>query len=590
MIALLKHCIDLPKSAMRLIASWFFCASLFEILRPETLLSNGVFLLILLGAFVLLTVAQWLLPWPRFTAASLAVGTLTYAFTLVRTHLTARNYPLFLFLMVAVALVLFPLLRKEKGKLLPFTVSKRVSITVCITVGVVCAGMIAAITCLRYITFSAPNYDFGIFCNMFHNMSETGLPLVSCERDQLLSHFAVHISPIYYLILPFYLLFPSPLTLQIAQAVILAGGIIPLYRLARHFKLSPAITAVLCIIYAAYPPLATGCFYDIHENCFLTPLLLWMFALYEEKRYWWMILPATLVLATKEDAAVYLAFFALYLLFSRRDWKRGLPLGAVAAVYFAVAILLLESFGDGAMFGRYTALLTPEKETGGLLSTLLRDPAFFLEQIADSGTVAQKLRWLFELLLPLGLLMWTPRGQYSRLWLLAPLLLNLLTQYPYQFDIGFQYSFGTIAFLFYLLVQNAADSPVPFRRDHLIFAAVTAVLMYTMMVVPQLTYFAKAYEENHETYERLEEILDTVPEDASVITSTWFLPHMANRTYIFEDEYHPEQDTDFLVIDVRPGHDRNEYIATALQKGYTAHFHEENMVLILKAPDGVSRY
>ena len=186
--------------------------------------------------------------------------------------------------------------------------------------------------------------------------------------------------------------------------------------------------------------------------------------------------------------------------------------------------------------------------------------------------------------------MWTPRGQYSRLWLLAPLLLNLLTQYPYQFDIGFQYSFGTIAFLFYLLVQNAADSPAPFRRDHLIFAAVTAVLMYTMMVVPQLTNFAKAYEENHETYERLEEILDTVPEDASVITSTWFLPHMANRTYIFEDEYHPEQATDFMVIDVRPGHDRNEYIATALQKGYTAHFHEENMVLILKAPDGVSRY
>lgn len=584
MLASLKRCIPLFKSPMRLIASWFFCCSLFEILRPDTLLSNGTFVLILLGVFLLLTAAQWFLPLPRLTPTALAVGALTYAFTLVRTHLTVRNYPLFLFLLVAVALVLFPLLHKEKGRLLPFRISKRVSITVCIVAGVVCGGVISAITCLRYITFSAPNFDFGIFCNMFHNMSETLLPTVSCERDQLLSHFAVHISPIYYLILPFYWLFPSPLTLQIAQAVILASGIIPLYRLARHFKLSPAVTAVLCVLYAAYPPLTTGCFYDIHENCFLTPLLLWVFALYEEKRYWWMFLPACLVLATKEDAAVYLAFFAIYLLFARRDWKRGLPLGAVAVVYFAVAILLLESFGTGAMFGRYTALLTPEKETGGLLGTLLRDPAFFLEQIADGGTVSQKLRWLFELLLPLGLLLWTTRGNYSRLWLLAPLLLNLLTQYIYQFDIGFQYSFGTIAFLFYLLVQNVADSPPLFRRDHLLFAAITALLMYTMVVIPNLTYYTDAYKEKHETYARMEEILDTVPDDASVIANTWLVPHLADRTHIYEEEYHPVPNTDYVVMDVRPGSNSDDYIALALNRGYTVDTYEEDLLLILKAP------
>lgn len=584
MLAFVKRYITLPQLPMRLIASWFFCCSLFEILRPDTLLSNGIFVLILLGVFLLLTTAQYFLPLPRLTPTALAVGALTYAFTLVRTHLTDRNYPLFLFLLMAVALVLFPLLHKEKGRLLPFTVSKRVSITVCIVAGVVCAGMISAITCLRYCTFSSPNYDFGIFCNMFHNMGETLLPTVSCERDQLLSHFAVHISPTYYLILPFYWLFPSPLTLQIAQAVILASGIIPLYRLARHFKLSPAVTAVLCVMYAAYPPLTTGCFYDIHENCFLAPLLLWVFALYEEKRYWWMLLPACLVLATKEDAAVYLVFFAIYLLFSRRDWKRGLPMGIVAAVYFGAAILILESFGDGVMFGRYTALFTTEKETGGLISTLLRDPGFFLEQLADSGTASQKLKWLLEMLLPLGLLLWTPRGKYSRLWLLVPLLLNLLTQYVYLFDTGFQYSFSAIPFLFYLLVQNAADSTPRFRRDQLLFAVVTTVLMYTMIVVPTLTYYKDIYKENRETYARIEEILDTVPDDASVIATTWFVPHLADRTHIYEEEYHPVPDTDYVVLDMRPGSHSDYYIGLALDRGYTIDTYEEELLVILKAP------
>ena len=129
MLAFVKRYITLPQLPMRLIASWFFCCSLFEILRPDTLLSNGIFVLILLGVFLLLTTAQYFLPLPRLTPTALAVGALTYAFTLVRTHLTDRNYPLFLFLLMAVALVLFPLLHKEKGRLLPFTVSKRVSIT-----------------------------------------------------------------------------------------------------------------------------------------------------------------------------------------------------------------------------------------------------------------------------------------------------------------------------------------------------------------------------------------------------------------------------------------------------------------------------
>ena len=81
---------------------------------------------------------------------------------------------------------------------------KKTLIGVAIAAGVLSCAMIAGITCLRYLTFSSPNYDFGLFCNMFYNMAESGLPMVTSERDMLLSHFAVHISPVYYLLLPFF--------------------------------------------------------------------------------------------------------------------------------------------------------------------------------------------------------------------------------------------------------------------------------------------------------------------------------------------------------------------------------------------------
>ena len=70
-------------------------------------------------------------------------------------------------------------------------------------------------TVARVETFSTPSYDFGIFSQMFHYMKTSGQPLTTLERDGLLSHFAVHVSPIYYLLLPVYCLFPKPETLQV---------------------------------------------------------------------------------------------------------------------------------------------------------------------------------------------------------------------------------------------------------------------------------------------------------------------------------------------------------------------------------------
>ncbi len=84
------------------------------------------------------------------------------------------------------------------------------------------------ICCLYYNNHWTSCFDFGIFSQMFYHMKESGLPLVTCERDRLLSHFAVHFSPIYYLLLPIYMLIPDPRTLLVMQALIVASGVIPL--------------------------------------------------------------------------------------------------------------------------------------------------------------------------------------------------------------------------------------------------------------------------------------------------------------------------------------------------------------------------
>ena len=169
-------------------------------------------------------------------------------------------------------------------------------------------------TVSRVYCFSTPTYDFGIFSQMFHYMKTTGLPYTTLERDGLLSHFHVHISPIYYLLLPFYCLSPVPATLQILQAVVITSALIPLWKLGRHYGLAPFQRMLLCTLLLLYPAFSGGVGYDIHENCFLTPLLLWLFYGIARRNSRLTAAAALLTMLVKEDAPVYVACTSLWLL------------------------------------------------------------------------------------------------------------------------------------------------------------------------------------------------------------------------------------------------------------------------------------
>ena len=85
----------------------------------------------------------------------------------------------------------------------------------------------------RYKIYGASTFDFGIFAQMYEYMAKTGLPLTTCERGQLLSHFYIHFSPIYYLFLPIYMIFRTPITLIVIQSIMVFGAVIPLLLLCK---------------------------------------------------------------------------------------------------------------------------------------------------------------------------------------------------------------------------------------------------------------------------------------------------------------------------------------------------------------------
>ncbi len=468
-----------------------------------------------------------------------------------------------------------------------------------IILGIASGAVIAVTTSLRYVTFSAPNFDFGLFCNMFYHMKETGLPLVTSERDVLMSHFAVHLSPIYYILLPFYFIFPSPLTLQIGQAVIIASGVIPVMLLCRHFKLSGKLTVIMSLIYALYPALSTGCFYDLHENCFLAPLLLWVFYFFERENYPLMYLFVVLVLTVKEDAAIYIILFALYVILSRKKFIHGGIMAVGAAAYFALALHILtslsgqyaEMYADasarpaiaGPMVNRFDNLMFDEADgLLGAVKTALVNPGYLLTQLfttADGGWA--KIVYVLEMLLPLGFLPFCTKKP-SRWLLLVPMLTNLLTYYKYQYDIGYQYHFGISAFLVYAAIINLPDIKAPARKTLVTATAAACCCLYIISVIPTMSSYVKRWEKGQDTYRAVEQILDTIPEDASVCATSVFVAHLADRDEIYALNYHGnEGDVDIVVLDARSKLDTDTMNAY-LRQGYTIKEHHDGLVLILQ--------
>lgn len=539
------------------------------------------------GMLVLLTLLPALADrlWPRAHITSWYLLALGGGLPLVLAIRYSGPEPL----QMAAALIVFWLLLLGFAMACPFLfdrcpLSRRASGWMVGVLGLLAALFIGGYAAIRYLCFYVPNYDGGLFTQMFHYMRTTGLPLTTCERDGLLSHFAVHISPVFYLLLPFYMLTGGhPLTLGIGQAVVLVSGLIPLYLLCRDKKLSPKLTVVLALAYCAYPALTGGTFYDIHENCFLTPLLLWLFWCGESDNKTGLLISAILVLSVKEDAAVFLAIYALYVLVAQKKYLRGGLMLVAAVSWFLLAVWLLNTYGDGVLMGRYGSLMYGEQGLLPMVKTLLVNPGYALRQLfLDEHGGAAKLRYLLQMLVGVGFLPFITKKPV-RLLLTAPILLNLLTSYVYLHEIGFQYNFAVIAFFFYAAVLNLKDMQKPTRRFFTLFAAGAAVLMCITAIWPTIRSDMNDYRQNHEKYAHMEQILSEIPRDAPVTASTFLVAHLADREVLYEDYYHQGITTEYLILDIRAGlSEKAEALkAQYLEAGYTVWAEYPGELLIL---------
>ena len=149
---------------------------------------------------------------------------------------------------------------------------------------------------------------------------------------------------------------------------------------------------------------------------------------------------------------------------------------------------------------------------------------------------AQKLEFLGLTMVPLlGLPLMTRR--YERLVLLIPyILLNLMSDYQYQHSIFFQYTYGATACLFYLAMVNLSELNLD-KGIVLGSLAILAGLCFWLNVVPKAVVYPQYCRVYAETYAQRREVLETIPDDASVAATTFYTASLANRETLYDVKY-----------------------------------------------------
>lgn len=436
------------------------------------------------------------------------------------------------------------------------------------TVGTICS--------LYYQNSQTSCFDFGIFSQMFYYMKTTGKQLVTCERDGLLSHLAVHFSPIYYLMLPFYLLVPKSQTLLVLQAVVVASGVFPLALLCEEKKLPQKLSGVLVLLYVLYPAFWGGCFYYLHENCFLAPLLLWLFYFFEKEKTAGVLVFSLLTLSVKEDAAVYVAVAALFFLFAKKNLKQGLSVFVISVIYFLLVTAYLSALGDGVMTGRYDNLIFGDGGLINLLKTVFQNPALAVRELFEE----EKILYLLEVMFALFFLPFSLKKP-ERLLLLIPLFLfNLLPDYGYQYKIGYQYGFGSGAFLIYLSLLNISDlkEEKAATEKRSILALSCSVILLFGLFAGRLGYIT-TYGETKGERAVIGEAFSKIEDDTSVAASAFFVPGLSQRKVIYELETTNHLDEcEYIAVDMRRKYDESIFE----NEDFELIYFRENVAAVLK--------
>lgn len=378
-------------------------------------------------------------------------------------------------------------------------------------------------------------------------------------------YFGAHFSPIIFLYIPFYYIFGSYTLLVIQIVAILLGGI-GIYKIAKHRNGGNFIPLIAILHFLGIWGIYSALSFDFHDNVIGAMLVPWLYYFYVSENRRWTLILFFLILFSRENMSLWLCFIFLGMLIQQRRFdirkllKFELPLMAFSAFYFVLIIGVvmpaIVNDKDVTQLVRYTSFGTSVSE---IIINMISNPQKVFTLLFESDSSEKILLGIkgelhFMVLVSGGIaLLYRPQF----LLMLVPIYLQkMLTNDYVLWGINGHYSIEFAPIISIAMIESLNN----IKKVQWKYLAYLPVLYLTFHYTE-----GKLERRNSLWYNRINsdfliphhyrteldiegvhQMLELVPKEAALSTSTSLAPHLANRDKIYH--FPTIEDAEYIVL------------------------------------------
>ena len=448
--------------------------------------------------------------------------------------------------------------------------------------------LFSAISILRHRRFESA-WDLAVFDQAIWLYSRGGAANVTVRTNLPENLLGDHFHPIVALLAPVFWIADSAEALLVTQGFLLALSVVPVFFFAerRHGK---AVAWILGVAYSLYWGLQRTAEFEFHEIAIAVPLIAFAIYFIDLKSRIGYFACLILLLFTKEDMAVLVAFFGIYLLLLRQ-YKDGLITVLAGAASFPFITKVVVPFFSARPYRHWTyQQLGPDLSSS--LLTMVKRPLLVLELLTSPEA---KLRTAWMLFFPFLFL-----SVLSPILILAvPIIFErFLSSRGGMWEPAYHYNAALSPILALAAVDGLARIAglVKFKRVRragvlLVALGMLAANLYLLPTQPLWVLTTANSWRLSDTNKDGHEALKVIPREATVVAQVNISPHLTHRRgiYIIYPNL-PAPDPDYAIASSHVTHYPHEsfqeiadYITRLEQKGYVRVF-DHNGWVVVKRP------
>ncbi len=376
--------------------------------------------------------------------------------------------------------------------------------------------------------YGTHTFDFGIFDQGLWLLSQGASPFVTLRGLDL---FADHSSYVMVLLAPLYRVWDDPRALLVGTVVLLASVGPLTYAAGRALGLVPVLAAAMAVAALLYPAIQWATWWTFHPELVAIPVLLVAFLLTVRGHPGWAVVALVVILSVKEDAALVVVPFGLWMILSGRGRRAGLVAAALASAWFVIDVVWLlphlSPTGELVYAGRYASF--GDGLIGALVGIGTRPDV--VAQVLGSG---DRPLYVVAMLAPLPLALLRP----SMLLVALPVTLaNLLSSQAGQHDIRFQYGayLSAVVVMAALLGAQRAQGALGSKRGRQLAGLVlmVAALANIWWSPSPPARHGGAWVAPSPDDAVVADALARIPPDAVVSAGSFLAPHLGHRRTVY---------------------------------------------------------